>query len=85
MKTQDFRYRAIAFLRDDMSIDTHCLPHDVIEDDAGVATIDGEWVRPCTGRRGPMRGGRPDDPAVAARIPRRRRVLLATPTKSSLD
>lgn len=54
MNTKDFRYRAIAWLRDQMSVETHCLPHEEIEDDDGTAVIDGDRV--AASRANPFRG-----------------------------
>lgn len=54
MNTKDFRYRAIAWLRDQMNVETRCLPHDEIEEDDGTAMIDGEVVR--ASKANPYRG-----------------------------
>jgi hypothetical protein len=45
MNVQSFRFHAISWLRDDMNVDTDCLPHEEIEADDGTAILDGTIVQ----------------------------------------
>jgi hypothetical protein len=45
MDIQGFRYRALTCLRDDLHVETECLPHEELEHDGGLMLIDGAIVR----------------------------------------
>lgn len=49
MDIQNFRYRAVTCLRDDLNVDTECLPHEELEHDDGLIIIDGAIVRAAKG------------------------------------
>jgi hypothetical protein len=49
MDIQSFRYRAVTCLRDDLNVDTECLPHEQLEHDDGLTFIDGAIVRALRG------------------------------------